>query len=173
MKLPYKFRDTPSLKNGKKRKAFALVLALALMGFMVLLVVSLATMVQMQMRLSRQSLNDFKAKQAAKYAAYQAMGQIQSTLGPDQRISANAMIFDDAVTDEITSLEDNAAYDWWVSPLSLTREDVAQINDVALSQNRYWVGVWDSSIGKAPAASPLSAPPASPAPLPEAASLPP
>lgn len=150
MKLPYKFRDTPSLKNGKKRKAFALVLALALMGFMVLLVVSLATMVQMQMRLSRQSLNDFKAKQAAKYAAYQAMGQIQSTLGPDQRISANAMIFDDAVTDEITSLEDNAAYDWWVSPLSLTREDVAQINDVALSQNRYWVGVWDSSIGKAP-----------------------
>ena len=150
MKLPYKFRETPSLKNGKKRKAFALVLALALMGFMVLLIVSLATMVQMQMRLSRQSLNDFKAKQAAKYAAYQAMGQIQSTLGPDQRISANAMIFDDAVTDEITSLETNASYDWWVSPVSLTREDVAQINDIALSQNRYWVGVWDSSLGKAP-----------------------
>ncbi len=53
----------------KQKKAFALVLALALMGFMMLLVVTLATMVQMQLRLSRQSLTTQKARQAAKFAA--------------------------------------------------------------------------------------------------------
>jgi ABC-type lipoprotein release transport system permease subunit len=76
----------------KQKKAFALVMALALMGFMVLLIVSLAAMVGMQLKLSKQAMNSFKAKQAARFSAYQALGQIQSTLGPDQRITANAGI---------------------------------------------------------------------------------
>ena len=77
------FVYTPkTCKKLSQKKAFALVLSLALMGFMVLLIVTLATMVQMQMRLSRQSMNDFKAKQAAKFAAYQAMGRVQTALGP-------------------------------------------------------------------------------------------
>ena len=76
--------NTPRIQK-KQRKAFALVLALALMGFMVLLTVSLATMVSMQTKLSKQAENTFKAKQAAKFSAYQAMGQIQSTLGPPTR----------------------------------------------------------------------------------------
>ncbi|MBQ2721699.1 MAG: hypothetical protein IJF70_02205, partial [Opitutales bacterium] len=82
------FINTPSLSKKQKpsnKKAFALVLSLALMGFMVLLIVTLATMVQMQMRLSRQAMIDFKAKQAAKFAAYQAMSRVQSALGPDTR----------------------------------------------------------------------------------------
>ena len=134
----------------KAKKGFALVLALALMAFMVLLVVTLSTMVQMQLRLSKQTLTDFKAKQAAKFAAYQAMSQIQTTLGPDQRTTANAMMFDDSISTDITSLDENADFDWWSAPMSLTREDAQLINDAAISQNRYWVGVWNTAIGKHP-----------------------
>ncbi len=144
---------TPTLFKRQKpsnKKAFALVLSLAPMGFMVLLIVTLATMVQMQMRLSRQAMIDFKAKQAAKFAAYQAMSRIQSALGPDQRISANAMMFDPAVYSGIKSLESDNRYDWWTSPMSIERDEVEKIDDVAVSQNRYWLGVWDSRRGHHP-----------------------
>ncbi len=135
----------------KQKKAFALILALALMGFMMLLVVTLATMVQMQLRLSRQSLNTQKARQAAKFAAYQAMSQIQTTLGPDQRITANAKMFDDNLASAITEMDSIAdgKYEWWDSPLDIPRTEVEAI-DGAIGQNRYWVGVWDSRNGYTP-----------------------
>lgn len=145
------FISTPKIqKKLSRKKAFALVLSLALMGFMVLLIVTLATMVQMQMRLSRQSMNDFKAKQAAKFAAYQAMSRVQTALGPDQRITANAMIFDDTVASPITELDRDPKFNWWSSPMNIDRDQVEQIDDASISQNRYWVGVWDSRRGYAP-----------------------
>ncbi len=150
-----KYTATPSAATPKRqRRAFALVLALALMGFMVLLVVTLASMVQMQMRMSRQNLNNFKAKQAAKFAAYQAMGNIQSALGPDTRITANAKMFDDAVNSNITALDSTSGdYNWWQTPMNITRDEADKIDDASISQNRYWVGVWDSRIGHVPASS--------------------
>ena len=145
------FISTPPVqKKLSERKAFALVLSLALMGFMVLLIVTLATMVQMQMRLSRQSMNDFKAKQAAKFAAYQAMSRVQSALGPDQRITANAMMFDDTVASPITELDNDKKFEWWSSPMNIDRDEAEKIDDAAISQNRYWVGVWDSRRGYSP-----------------------
>ncbi len=149
MNTPYSLSLSTKQKR-KDRNAFALVLSLALMGFMVLLIVTLATMVQMQMRLSRQAMIDFKAKQAAKFAAYQAMSRVQSALGPDTRVSANAMMFDPTVSTAITALEaDTDKYDWWTSPMDISREEVNEI-DGAISQNRYWVGVWDSRRGYHP-----------------------
>ena len=147
------FMKTPYLSNKQKpknKKAFALVLSLALMGFMVLLIVTLATMVQMQMRLSRQSMIDFKAKQAAKFAAYQAMSRVQSALGPDTRVSANAMMFDPTVSSGITALEKDKKYEWWTSPLDIDRDEAERIDDPAISQNRYWLGVWDARRGYHP-----------------------
>lgn len=105
MNYPFTSYKNAHTRRPRERKAFALVLSLALMGFMVLLVVTLATMVQQQLRLSRQSLYDFKARQAAKFAAYQAMSRVQETLGPDQRISANAMIFEKQLAAGIEQLE--------------------------------------------------------------------
>ncbi len=145
------FISTPKIqKKLSQKKAFALVLALALMGFMVLLIVTLATMVQMQMRLTRQIMNDFKAKQAAKFAAYQAMGRVQSALGPDQRITANAMMFDDTVASTITDLDKDPKYNWWSTPMNIDRDEAERIDDASISQNRYWVGVWDTRRGYTP-----------------------
>jgi len=152
-KMNMNFINTPSLSKKQKpsnKKAFALVLSLALMGFMVLLIVTLATMVQMQMRLSRQAMIDFKAKQAAKFAAYQAMSRVQSALGPDTRITANATMFDPIISESITALEKDKKYEWWASPMDIERDEAERIDDNAISQNRYWVGVWDARRGYHP-----------------------
>lgn len=141
--------NTPRIQK-KQRKAFALVLALALMGFMVLLTVSLATMVSMQTKLSKQAENTFKAKQAAKFSAYQAMGQIQSTLGPDQRITANAAILTDSIHSGITSLDNDSNFNWWSSPMRIRRTDADDISG-SVAPNKYWVGVWNSARGLHPA----------------------
>ena len=141
------FMKTPTLSKKQKpanKKAFALVLSLALMGFMVLLIVTLATMVQMQMRLSRQAMVDFKAKQSAKFAAYQAMSRVQSALGPDTRVTANAMMFDSVISSGINALEKDKKYEWWSAPMNIDRDEAERIDDNAIAQNRYWVGVWDA-----------------------------
>ena len=137
------------VSKNKQKKAFALVLALALMGFMVLLTVSLATMVSMQLRLSKQALNSFKARQAAKFSAYQALGAIQSTLGPDQRITANAGILTQNVHSGITALDSDGEFNWWQKPLDIRRSDADEIVG-PVAENRYWVGVWHSKHGYHP-----------------------
>ena len=147
MNYPITSSKTALSKRPRDRKAFALVLSLALMGFMVLLVVTLATMVQQQLRLSRQSLYDFKARQAAKFAAYQAMSRVQETLGPDQRITANAMMFEKQLAPGIEQLEQDEKYEWWKNPMGIDREEVENISsDDPISENRNWVGVWYSHI---------------------------
>lgn len=147
MNYPITSSKTALSKRPRDRKAFALVLSLALMGFMVLLVVTLATMVQQQLRLSRQSLYDFKARQAAKFAAYQAMSRVQETLGPDQRITANAMMFEKQLAPGIEQLEQDEKYEWWKNPMGIDREEVENISsDDPVSENRNWVGVWYSHI---------------------------
>ncbi len=133
----------------KQKKAFALVMALALMGFMVLLIVSLATMVSLQMKLNKQTMSTFKAKQAAKFSAYQAMGQIQSTLGPDQRISINAAMLSKSVHSGIEELDSDSNFDWWSSPMNIKRNDAEGI-DGPVAQNKYWVGVLHSKHGYHP-----------------------
>ncbi len=133
----------------KKRKAFALVLSLALMGFMVLLIVTLATMVQMQLRLSRNTMNDFKAKQAARFAAYQALNSLQTAMGPDTRVSANAKIFDHDIDPSISELEQDSDFVWWKSS-GPQREFVDEVSDAQLAKNQHWLGVWDSKLGRAP-----------------------
>ena len=145
---------TPNIKktdSAKLKGGFALVLALSLMGFMMLLIMTLAALVQMQLRLSQHSLLEQKAKQAAKFAAYQALSRVQSALGPDRRISANAKMFDGQLAEGIGRLETSALsnYNWWEEPMGITRADTNEI-DSAIGQNRYWVGVWDARLGYSP-----------------------
>ena len=150
MKAPFISRK--SRQAQKSKKAFALVLSLALMGFMVLLVTTLSTMVSQQLRLSRQSLNDFKAKQAAKFAAFQALSRVQEALGPDQRITANAMMFEKNISPHFKSLDEDSKYEWWKAPMGINRDEVENISsDDAISENRHWVGVWDSRMRYQPA----------------------
>ena len=79
------------------------------------------------------------------------MSRVQSALGPDRRISANAKMFDGQLAEGIGRLETSALsnYNWWEEPMGITRADTNEI-DSAIGQNRYWVGVWDARLGYSP-----------------------
>lgn len=71
---------------------FALVVALALMGFLLLLLVSLAALVQVEARRGAAELAQLEARQNALFGLKMAIAQLQSAAGPDQRVTARADI---------------------------------------------------------------------------------
>ncbi len=134
-------------RSPKNRKGFALIIALALMAFLVLLVVTLSAIVQIELKANKQAMLDQRAKQAARFAAYQALGEIQKTLGPDQRITANAAILDQSLDSVFDDLESDKNYDWWNANPNFSRQSAKRIDGIA---NPLWVGVWNSTPGKHP-----------------------
>ncbi|WP_309396275.1 hypothetical protein [Cerasicoccus maritimus] len=83
----------PTKSNGRPRSGgFALIIALTLMSFMVVLVLSLATFlnVEMQSTTHKNKLNE--ARQNAMLGAQIALGQLQVHAGPDQRVTAPATV---------------------------------------------------------------------------------
>lgn len=98
------------------RPGFALVIALSLMSLMVLLVISMATLVRVELSTATHTRDQDLARQNALFGLQVAIGQLQQQMGPDQRISATAGLLD-------------------ADPDTLEMNGVAQ---------PYWTGVWDS-----------------------------
>ncbi|CAA6692128.1 Unannotated [Lentimonas sp. CC19] len=82
-----------------KNSGFALIIALSLMAFVLLLLLSISTLVQVEQRSSALGKVQLEAKQNALLALNEAIGALQAEMGPDQRISANADIFNNASND--------------------------------------------------------------------------
>ncbi|MDQ8193508.1 hypothetical protein QEH59_03670 [Coraliomargarita sp. SDUM461004] len=81
--------------TGKKQcgmQGFALVIALSLMSFILLLLLSLTTFIRVESEVSGQQLYQLKARQNAVLGAQIALADLQQALGPDQRINASAEI---------------------------------------------------------------------------------
>ncbi|MGB0257698.1 MAG: hypothetical protein ACPGES_03505, partial [Coraliomargarita sp.] len=76
--------------NTENRQGFALVVALSLMAFILLLLLSISTLVQVETRSAEVSAARSEAHQNALLGLQQAMGALQISMGPDQRISATA-----------------------------------------------------------------------------------
>ena len=74
------------------KAGFALVMALALMAFVVLLLLSVTTLARIETRLSSQALDQLRAEENARLALMIALGDLQRYAGPDQRITARADI---------------------------------------------------------------------------------
>lgn len=68
------------------------------MAFVLLLVLSITTLVQVEQSSASISKAQLQSKQNALLALNQALGTLQAEMGPDQRISANADIFDNTGT---------------------------------------------------------------------------
>ena len=75
--------------RGRKR-GFALILSLALMTFLVLLVLSLSTVSQIEIRAAATKKKRFLARQHALLGLRIALGELQEHAGPDQRVTAIA-----------------------------------------------------------------------------------
>ena len=72
------------------KKGFALVVSLSLMSFVLLLILSIATMTRVETSVSQTSLTQLHAQQQALLGLQLALGELQKSTGPDQRVSAPA-----------------------------------------------------------------------------------
>lgn len=78
-----------------KRSGFALVVALSLMAFVLLLLLSMSTLVQVETRSVQTSVAQLEARQAALLGLNVALGELQKAAGPDQRVTATADLLND------------------------------------------------------------------------------
>jgi hypothetical protein len=93
------FADAPEFQSGtgrprafESRGGFALLITITLLAFLVLLLVSLATLTRVETQVATNSAQLAQARANAMFALNLAMGKIQEYAGPDQRVTARADI---------------------------------------------------------------------------------
>ncbi|CAA6692404.1 MULTISPECIES: hypothetical protein [unclassified Lentimonas] len=110
------------MKN--RQSGFALVIALSLMAFVLLLLLSITTMVQVESRNASSTLHQLEARQNARLAAMIAVGDLQKYAGVDQRVTARSDIL--------------------LAPSSTPRIPLVTDLSSGVDGQRYWTGVWSS-----------------------------
>ncbi|WP_309379810.1 hypothetical protein [Cerasicoccus frondis] len=83
---------SPPTSNHNAEHGFALVLALSLMSFIVLLLVSMASLTTVEIHAAEHIRASNKAKENAQLALLVALGELQKYAGPDQRVTARSDI---------------------------------------------------------------------------------
>ena len=81
-------------KNSRPKDGFALVISLSLMAFVLLLILSISTLVQVEISSAQINQKRLEAELNAYLGMQMALGELQKTLGPDQRVSATANLFE-------------------------------------------------------------------------------
>jgi hypothetical protein len=76
------------------RQGFAILITITLLSFLVILLVALATFTRVETQVAANSQNLAAARQNALMALNIAIGRLQETAGPDQRITATADVAD-------------------------------------------------------------------------------
>ncbi|MGZ0654379.1 hypothetical protein ACWPKS_02125 [Coraliomargarita sp. W4R72] len=93
--------------GASKDGGFALVISLLLMGFVLLLMLSISTLVQVELTTSSQLTKVNDARQNAYLGMMVALGELQQVAGVDQRVTARADLLEDAdqsEDDAVTSI---------------------------------------------------------------------
>ncbi|MEM0964910.1 MAG: hypothetical protein AAGJ81_02000 [Verrucomicrobiota bacterium] len=91
MKTPASLSRFPRSRSG-----FALIISLALVAFAVLLIVSLSAFVRVEAQSSLTEVKNLQARQNALLSLRIAMSELQSMMGPDQRVSARAELINNS-----------------------------------------------------------------------------
>jgi hypothetical protein len=121
----YNYRTTSTKPTSKDLKhepkgGFALVIALSLMAFILLLLLSITTFVQVESSNAANSTQRLEARTNAQLGAMIALGNLQKLTGPDQRVTARADIL---VEPDSTPLEGTAHWTGvWSSKLDSNRD---------------------------------------------------
>lgn len=109
-----------TLNNEKKKKAFALILAIGAMAFMVLLTLTLSSIVSAKLRLMNAQKDAHAARSNAILGLSVALSELQKTLGKDNAISFQASIFDSEPT---TPAIDGVSSPYYVGALKVENEN--------------------------------------------------
>ncbi|MBK1855058.1 hypothetical protein JO972_08815 [Verrucomicrobiaceae bacterium 5K15] len=111
--------------NVKTASGFALIATISVMILLVMVALSVLSLSAIELRSSQSGQATEEARSNARMALMIAIGELQKQVGPDQRVTANAGIFDDPSTAD---------------------------NEVS---NPHWTGVWDSWIAGDPTSAPV------------------
>lgn len=90
------FFVTPSSRRRTGQDGFALVIALSLMAFVLLLILSLTTLIRVETQSAEMVSAQVEAEQTALLGLQVALGELQKAAGPDQRVTATAEVLNDA-----------------------------------------------------------------------------
>jgi len=88
--LHHKTTAAKSRRDGQANGGFALVIALSLMAFVLLLLLSITTLTQVEIKTASLQKDKLEAQQNALLGLSTAIGQLQKLAGPDTRITAPA-----------------------------------------------------------------------------------
>lgn len=84
------------MKSDSRQSAFALVIALSLMAFILVLLLTITSLVQVETQSAENSKHRLEAEQAALLSLNVAIGELQKYAGHDQRVTAPAdVLFQD------------------------------------------------------------------------------
>ena len=127
----------PQFAMRLKRSGFSLVLSLTIMASMVMMVIVLASFLQVESRLAQSHAGYLRARFNALAAAKIAIGQLQVLAGPDQRVTMRADMFSPEVIppDPIANAAVPRTGGSVFNPNSPASGKVAH-------QKRYLTGVW-------------------------------
>lgn len=122
-------------------RGFALLVTITLLAFLILLLVSLASMTRVETQISSNNQQIAQARQNAIFSLNVAIGQLQKYTGPDQRVTATADIAGGAAGARL------APGGTALNKLSFAAPDNSRNavdNGLAGLQSgtRYWTGVW-------------------------------
>lgn len=121
----------PQFTMRLKRSGFSLVLSLTIMAAMVMMVIVLASFLQVESRLAQSNAGYQRARLNALASARIAIAHLQQTAGPDQRVSMRADMFSNDVP---------------ASPGPATTPTTSHNNPnkptAVAHQKRYWTGIW-------------------------------
>jgi len=115
-----------------KRSGFSLVLSLTIMAAMVMMVIVLASFLQVESRLAQSNAGYQRARLNALVSARIAIGHLQQTAGSDQRVSMRADMF----SPDVAGAPPPA-----IVPVPATNPNPNKPTAVA-HQKRYWTGIW-------------------------------
>jgi hypothetical protein len=110
----------PDTRFPQKQRGFALLITITLLAFLVLLLVSLASLTRVEVQVAGNSQQLSQARQNALAALNIALGQLQRFAGPDQRATGRADLY--AATNTVPASSSGLA-----APVDGTRR---------------WTGVW-------------------------------
>jgi Tfp pilus assembly protein PilX len=132
-----------------RRGGFALLVTITLLAFIVLLLVSLASLTRVETQVAGNSQQLAQARQNALMALNLALGQLQKHAGPDQRVTARA---------DVQPLATSAAPSPYPTTDPASGENLGEATATLLpkidtywraSRNRQWTGAWKNGNGNA------------------------